>query len=111
MPRGRLQDPWGTTYQIDTSSQELLRAWFDDVLPLVNASYGQDDIPPARIMVHPFWLPAGDDMGGLPDWFADSRVIGRMHDFPGRTGADAMAALEQLHRQLTEELERLNGRR
>lgn len=98
MPHILLQDPWGMGYQITTRRTETtLLAWFDEILPIVNHSLGEYDVPPARISVHPmFGGPAPKD----PDWLCDSRAIGGLYEFPATTGMGGIRALIVLRQKL-----------
>ena len=102
MPRIRLIDPIGCGYEISTMRTETLKAWFDEILPQVNAGLGDIDCPPAKIQVYPMWSRA--DLKDA-DWLTDSRMLGRLDDFPARTGDEGLAALDQLWRRLAKELD------
>lgn len=105
MPRVRLLDPWGMCYEIATQREDTLRAWFQEMLPIVNADMGKPDIPPARIIVDPMWV------GADPDWLTDSRVLGRLHEFPALNGDDGIFELKRLRDELGKELEAIRAAR
>lgn len=98
-------DPWGMCYEIATQREDTLRAWFEEILPIVNAYMGEPDIRPARIIVDPMWL------GANPDWLTDSRVLGRLHEFPARNGDDGISGLKRLRGELDKELEAIRAAR
>lgn len=106
MPRVTLQDPWGMNYRIDTMRTETLRAWFDEILPIVNYSLGERDVPPATIWVYPMF--EGPEPHA-PDWLADTRVIGQVEPFPARNGIDGMLEMASLRIKLEHELAAMNG--
>jgi len=106
MPHVTLIDAWGSSYQIATTRDATLAAWFDEWLPLVNRDLGQTDVPPARITVMPLW-PGGHD--AAPDWATDSRVLGHLYPFAGRDGAAGMAALDALRASVQAEVARLRA--
>jgi hypothetical protein len=102
MPYIDLQDPWGSCFRISTRRETTLKAWFDEILPIVNRSMGHRDTPAAMIMVHPMW--GGSNGLTDADWPADTRVIGRPYPFPAKNGDDGMKELEELRTRLTVEL-------
>lgn len=108
MPRVRLQSAYGFNYEIATRQTEtLLRAWFDEVLPWLyeTGRPGIDDFDVIwpKIHVYPMWAWK---LGGPtdPDWLCDSRVTGRMYDFPARDGESGLRELLALRRSLEAEL-------
>lgn len=108
MPRVTLLDPFGTAYTISTRRQTTLFAWFDEILPHVNRGLADDDRLAARIQVFPeFRAPDGKDA----DWFADSRVLGRLDAFPFQDAMAGMKGLAVLQERVARELEQLNRER
>jgi hypothetical protein len=66
MPRIEMRDAFGTSYRIDTSSDQTLQAWFGEWLPLLfpadlDIDYGQPLILRAEPLFdkenHPDWPP------------------------------------------------------
>lgn len=60
-----------------------------------------------KVMVRP--MPAWDAHVSTADpadwdWVTDSRVLGRMHDLPARTGARALELLDELRLRLLAEV-------
>lgn len=102
MPRVRLRDPWGVQFGIDTRSMDVLRAWFDDILPIVNAHYGSRRTPAADISVEPMYASGVNDSC---DWLTDHSVIGGRYLFTAMDGAAGMLELEQLRERLQDELD------
>jgi len=107
MPRITLRDPWGTHYQIDTKDTEILRAWFAETLPVVNAHYGERRTPPATITVMPMFSSGADDRA---DWHVDSFVIGKAYPFQAKDGAAGMLELEQLRKLQQDEMDEIRAR-
>lgn len=106
MPRIELRDPYGTAYRIDTRNVETtLWAWFDEVLPHIWLTAGDEVVWPS-IIVWP--MPSYHYAGGGMDWLYDSRVLGRIHTFRARTGDEGIAELVRLREQLTAELSKIN---
>lgn len=108
MPRIRLIDPWGLGYDISTMEPATLRAWFGEILPRVNASLGERNVPPAQISIQPMWneRPRRGPDPQTADWFVDARVLGRLHPFPARDAQSGMYELNMIKKQLAEELEK-----
>lgn len=66
MPRIEMRDAFGTSYRIDTASDETLQAWFDEWLPrLFPAGLSGDYGEPLILRVEPLY-PGGAD--SAPDW-------------------------------------------
>lgn len=107
MPSVTLQDPWGKNYRIDTRNAETLRAWFTEILPEVNAHFGERRTPPATIMVSPLFASAANDHA---DWHADTRVTGKMYPFQAKTGAAGMRELELLRKLQQDDLDEFRAR-
>lgn len=107
MPSISLRDPWGIHYRIDTKDAEILRAWFGEILPVVNAHYGERRIPPATISVMPLYASAANDQA---DWHVDGRVIGKVYPFQAKDGAAGMLELEQLRKLQQDELDEMRAR-
>jgi hypothetical protein len=108
MPRIQLVDPNGMSYQIATRQTEtLLRAWFDEVLPYAYAPGrpGIDDfeIIWPRVNIWPMWA-WGHPPPADPDWLTDSRVLGRLIDFPARDGETGLYELLRIRQELEREL-------
>jgi len=108
MPRVMLQDPFGMCFTICTRNVETtLHAWFDEVLPwlFVPGRPGIDDFDVLwpRITVHPMWAWK---RGGpaAPDWHIDSRVLGRIEEFPAKNGDEGLRELLSLRRRFEREL-------
>lgn len=107
MPYITIRSTSGHTFQIVTGQRETLRAWFAEILPAVNRAYGDPrwpDEPPAGIAVHPAYLTGEPPQ---PDWLADSRLLGRVHPFPYKTGPAGMEGLDLLRAELVAEAETL----
>lgn len=109
MPRVNLQDPFGMMYTISTRQTEtILKAWFDEVLPYthVQGRPGVDDFEVLwpRIYLYPMWAWGARPEDSDPDWFCDSRVLGRLHEFPARNGEEGLKALLDIRRELEAEL-------
>ncbi len=107
MPRIMLQDPWGVSYHIDTRNSEILCAWFDEILPVVNANYGQRRVPPAVIKVHPLFSSGLNDSA---DWHTESLVITGAYAFASMNGKDGLAELEQLRHTLQATIDEERGK-
>lgn len=110
MPRVKLMDPWGMPFTIDTMNRDLLRQWFDEHLPVVNADIDTPDVGPAQIWVSPMFKP---ELGrvGEPDWLADSRVISQWYPFPALNGEEGLSALDGLRHLLADDLEKIKQER
>src|SRR5215469_11250689 len=102
MPRIELVTATGLCWSIATRNTETtLRAWFEEVLPwsLVEGRTGIDDFNVIwpRVNVWPMWAwaygPPTD-----PDWLTDSRVLGRLMEFPARDGDSGLAELLRIRR-------------
>ena len=105
MPRIALIDPWGLRYDIATRQTEtLLKAWFDELLPLHCKGRPVDDFDVVwpTVIIWPMW--AGPMRNSDPDWLTDNRVLGRVHPFPAKDGLSALAALLRIRRELEHEL-------
>ena len=108
MPRIRLVSPDGYSWHCETRQAEtLLAAWFDEVLPYTNIKGrpGIDyfEVIWPRIQVWPMWAwkfgPPSD-----PDWLCDSRVLGRLHDFPASNGIEGLRELARIRKELEADL-------
>ena len=111
--RIELQDPFGFAYRITTRQAEtILKAWFDEVLPytFVKGRAGIDDFEFLwpRVIISPMWA-WGTDRD--PDWFCDSRVLGRWHEFPARDGTEGLRVLLEIRQELEAELRSLRSSR
>jgi hypothetical protein len=86
VPRVELHGVCGNMLRIDTTSRELLQAWFDEWLPLLYPDPRLGD--PVIQCVYP--LQAAD---GAWDWPGDTRFTGQPFRIP-RDPAKALAALD-----------------
>lgn len=103
MPYVHVQDAFGVSYHISTRQAELLRQWFDEILPraCLPRRSGTDDpemIWP-HVTIHPMWAPDQS-----PDWLTDSRAMSRVHILQTRDGTQAMAELARIYAALEQEL-------
>jgi hypothetical protein len=101
-------DPMGMCYEIDTRSPDLLKRWFDEILPhaFVSGRPGVDDFEVVwpRVNVSPMWVTPMTGGPVKPDWLVDSRVLGRMEELRAKNGDDGMAELERIRAALEQEL-------
>lgn len=108
MPRITLIDEVGQAYTIDTRNPDILRAWFDDILPHINPRPDPGfcsaliEVRPLCYSHEPHTMP--------PDWLADTRVLGSREAFWSRTGAEAMTELAALRARLERKLAELGQR-
>lgn len=107
MPRIDITSPHAMRWSICTRDTErTLRAWFDEVLPwtwIEGRPIDEFEVLWPRIQVWPMWAwklgPLSD-----PDWLTDSRVLGRLHDFPAKDGESGLYELAKLRSDLEAEL-------
>jgi hypothetical protein len=84
-----MQNAFGEAFRIDTTSRELLQAWFDEWLPLMYPPGADPGLGyPLIASVYPL-----DPSGTGWDWPADSRFMGESFRIP-RDPAQALAALD-----------------
>lgn len=111
MPYIQLRDPWGMCYTITARGEAVLSAWFDEILPIVNRYMRETgnrglDISPAKIVVQPIL----DAEGKNPDWITDSRVFGRIEEFPARDAQEGLEELARLRERLEKETAMIQNR-
>lgn len=107
MPRIRVMDPTGLSYEIDTRSRELLSRWFDEVLPhaFIDGRPGVDDFDVLwpRVQISPMWAwKAGTPVD--PDWSCDSRALGRLVELRAAHGEQGLAELDRIRQEIEQEL-------
>lgn len=108
MPRVEVTNPSGFTWTICTRQEEtILFAWFDEVLPwsFIEGRPGIDDFhviwPRVNVWPMPAWKHGRQCD---PDWLTDSRVLGRNMELRARNGAEGLAELARIRRDLESEL-------
>jgi len=104
MPRVELQDAFGQCFRIDTTSRELLQAWFDEWLPVL---YPADAPPGLGDPVIRSIYPLDPDSRGW-DWPGDIRFIPQSFRIP-RDPAKALAALDEQRERIKDQIREVRG--
>jgi hypothetical protein len=106
MPYISLQTPDGLCYQISSRERETLRRWFDEILPhafVEGRPIDDFEILWPRVSVYPMFSWETNGLAD-PDWLADSRALGRLHQLAAKNGEQALIRLDEIRAELVAEL-------
>jgi hypothetical protein len=108
MPRILIRDAGGYNHQIDTRNPATLQAWFDEILPhtSVNGRPGIDDFAVIWPVITVYPMFSWESYGMTdPDWFVNSRYLGRIDPFPANDGISGMRELKALYERTQKEVD------